>query len=242
MTWGSGWSAAEYGAGSDSLGCALYELLTGRPPFTGATSLAVVQQHVDVTSTPPHQLRLEIPAPLAHYVLRLLVMDPAQRPTADQAAAWPANLAEPPGQPVTADASRSHAASAPAGGIVFAISAAVGAALSSHGGGASPNPPRTTPPATARSAPVTGNGYDEEEAKKQAERRIPRDRHRGLDGRVTACLRQRIGALAGTNAGGCHAWREREAGAVRGRRRCLVANPAATHGCRSANTGASRYR
>jgi serine/threonine-protein kinase len=36
-----------------SLGCVLYELLTGRPPFTGVTSLAVVQQHVDAAPTPP---------------------------------------------------------------------------------------------------------------------------------------------------------------------------------------------
>ncbi|MGW6889158.1 serine/threonine-protein kinase [Streptomyces chartreusis] len=71
-----------------SLGCVLHELLTGRPPFSGATSLAVVQQHVDATPPPPVRLRPEIPQPLSDYVLRLLAKDPAHRPTADEAAEW----------------------------------------------------------------------------------------------------------------------------------------------------------
>ncbi|MBX7551232.1 serine/threonine protein kinase [Streptomyces sp. tea 10] len=71
-----------------SLGCVLYELLTGRPPFRGATSLAVVQQHVSATPAPPERLRPDIPQPLSDYVLHMLAKDPAHRPTADQAAAW----------------------------------------------------------------------------------------------------------------------------------------------------------
>ncbi|MEV6290561.1 serine/threonine-protein kinase [Streptomyces sp. NPDC051896] len=71
-----------------SLGCVLYELLTGRPPFSGATSLAVVQQHVSATPAPPGRLRPGIPQPLSDYVLLMLAKDPAHRPTAEQAAAW----------------------------------------------------------------------------------------------------------------------------------------------------------
>ncbi|MCX4613151.1 MULTISPECIES: protein kinase domain-containing protein [Streptomyces] len=71
-----------------SLGCVLYELLTGRPPFSGATSLAVVQQHVRATPAPPDRLRPGIPQPLSDYVLHMLAKDPSHRPTAEQAAAW----------------------------------------------------------------------------------------------------------------------------------------------------------
>ncbi|MFC8516159.1 serine/threonine-protein kinase [Streptomyces sp. NPDC057257] len=75
-----------------SLGCVLYELLTGQPPFRGATSLAVVQQHVDAAPVPPARLRPETPRPLSDFVLRLLAKDPAARPTAEEAAAWLAGV------------------------------------------------------------------------------------------------------------------------------------------------------
>lgn len=71
-----------------SLGCVLYQLLTGRPPFNGATSVAVVQQHVNAALPPAVHLRPEIPQPLSDYLLNLLAKDPARRPTAEQAADW----------------------------------------------------------------------------------------------------------------------------------------------------------
>lgn len=71
-----------------SLGCVLYELLTGKPPFRGATSLSVVQQHVNGIPAPPSRLRPQIPQQLSDYVLLLLAKDPAHRPTAEQASYW----------------------------------------------------------------------------------------------------------------------------------------------------------
>lgn len=94
-----------------SLGCVLYELLTGQPPFSGATSLAVVQQHVGATPPPPDRLRPEIPQPLSDHVLRLLAKDPAHRPTAEQAADW---LAEQHGTPRPAEPNSTTLMSAPA--------------------------------------------------------------------------------------------------------------------------------
>jgi serine/threonine-protein kinase len=71
-----------------SLGCVLYELLTGHPPFCGTNSLAVVQQHVDVPPPPPTQLCPRIPGQLSDYLMLLLAKDPDHRPSADEAAAW----------------------------------------------------------------------------------------------------------------------------------------------------------
>ncbi|WP_258056169.1 serine/threonine-protein kinase [Streptomyces sp. Ru62] len=82
-----------------SLGCVLYELLTGRPPFRGATPLAVVQQHVDAVPPPPARLRPDVPQELSDYVLLLLAKEPAQRPTADQAADWLASYRRVPRAP-----------------------------------------------------------------------------------------------------------------------------------------------
>ncbi|MER5209561.1 protein kinase [Streptomyces sp. NPDC002838] len=195
-----------------SLGCVLYELLTGRPPFTGATSLAVVQRHVDAAPVPPTRQRPDIPGPLAEHVLRLLAKDPAQRPTADQPAAWLSNTAEPAGPPApqmapagspplppsahlprteglpavirpraVRRAGMSPKALLALGGIVvFAVSAAVGMALTSDDG-SSPNPASTPPPASSpateksttaplpsmSSAPVADDGNDDEEAKEE---------------------------------------------------------------------------
>ncbi|NUP19165.1 MAG: serine/threonine protein kinase [Streptomyces sp.] len=87
-----------------SLGCVLHELLTGQPPFNGATSLAVVRQHVDDTPLPPARLRPGIPQPLSDYVLRLLSKDPSRRPTAEETAAWLTEYHRTPHQPTAPDA------------------------------------------------------------------------------------------------------------------------------------------
>ncbi|MFF0794495.1 protein kinase [Streptomyces spiralis] len=71
-----------------SLGCVLYQLLTGRAPFSGSTPIAVLQQHISTAPAPPVLLRPEIPQRLSAYVLSLLAKDPAHRPTAEQAADW----------------------------------------------------------------------------------------------------------------------------------------------------------
>lgn len=68
-----------------ALGCVLYEMLCGRPPFSGDPA-AVVYQHVDVAPPPPTELRPELPDAVADFVQRMLAKDPAERPTAAQAA------------------------------------------------------------------------------------------------------------------------------------------------------------
>ena len=62
-----------------ALGVLLYELTTGRVPFTGDDPLTVVSQHVHAPVVPPRMLRSEIPRALETVIVRLLAKDPAQR-------------------------------------------------------------------------------------------------------------------------------------------------------------------
>jgi serine/threonine-protein kinase len=62
-----------------SVGIVLYELLTGKLPFTGETPLEIAMKHLSEVPKPPSQLRPEVPADLDMIVLRALAKDPADR-------------------------------------------------------------------------------------------------------------------------------------------------------------------
>ena len=62
-----------------ALGVLLYELTTGRVPFTGDDPLTVVSQHVHAPVVPPRVLRPDLPRALEAIIVRLLAKDPAQR-------------------------------------------------------------------------------------------------------------------------------------------------------------------
>src|SRR5262249_12368558 len=62
-----------------ALGCILYELLAGRPPFVGRTAGEVLDQHLESEPQPLRELRPELPEPLEALVLRLLHKRPESR-------------------------------------------------------------------------------------------------------------------------------------------------------------------
>jgi serine/threonine-protein kinase len=62
-----------------SVGVVLYELLTGRAPFSGDSPVAVALQHVNQPPPPPRELQPSIPTALEAVVLKALAKDPADR-------------------------------------------------------------------------------------------------------------------------------------------------------------------
>jgi eukaryotic-like serine/threonine-protein kinase len=67
-----------------SLGAVLYEAVTGRPPFSGRTTLEILEKVVRQAPSPPRALVPSLDAGLEAVVLRAMEKDPAARyPTAE---------------------------------------------------------------------------------------------------------------------------------------------------------------
>src|SRR4029453_11251320 len=87
-----------------ALGCCLFELLTGAPPFDGPTPFAVIRRHIEELPRPPSALRPEVPAELDELVLRSLAKYPHDRPqTAAELRHGLARLRRRPAAPVAAE-------------------------------------------------------------------------------------------------------------------------------------------
>jgi hypothetical protein len=62
-----------------SLGCTLYYLLTGAPPFNGRSRYEVLQAHQSMEAKPLNLVRPEVPEELATVVRKMMAKDPAKR-------------------------------------------------------------------------------------------------------------------------------------------------------------------
>ena len=71
-----------------ALGCVLYEMLAGEPPFTGRTAQSILARHRQDTPPPLHTVRPGLPPAIESSVERALAKIPADRfPTASAFAA-----------------------------------------------------------------------------------------------------------------------------------------------------------
>src|SRR5579859_6238809 len=62
-----------------SLGIILYQMLTGRVPFTAESPVAVTLKHIQTLPTPPGQFNSEIPKSIEDVILKALTKDPNER-------------------------------------------------------------------------------------------------------------------------------------------------------------------
>lgn len=62
-----------------SLGCTLYALLTGRPPFTGRTVVEVLSKHAATPITPPEKFSPRITGPLSAIVIKMMAKKVEER-------------------------------------------------------------------------------------------------------------------------------------------------------------------
>ena len=140
----------------------LYEMLTGKVPFTGDSAIEIAMKHLNDPPKPPSKIRPEIPEELDAVVLRALAKNPEDRyQTAEEFSEdlhrVEAGLPLAPGTSEAATALLAGAALMEDGGSTEVLA---GTAVTTPGG---PAPP----PTTRRPPPPYGPGYYDEPPKKR---------------------------------------------------------------------------
>jgi eukaryotic-like serine/threonine-protein kinase len=128
-----------------SLGCVLYEMLTGAPPFTGSTAHRVIAQHL---GEPPSLASSRIPRDTAAALAQALAKEPADR--FQTATEFVSALSHPAGAPRRRSAARLAIIGLGAAAIVIAA-VLIGHWLGSRGGTSN----SVTPGHQRRLSPVT---------------------------------------------------------------------------------------
>ena len=70
-----------------SLGCVLYRMATGEPPFQGTDTISTLLAISTLTPPPPSQVEAGLPPALSDLIMDLLAKNPADRPSSARAVA-----------------------------------------------------------------------------------------------------------------------------------------------------------
>lgn len=128
-----------------ALGCTMYALFTGGPPFTGETPVAIAHQHLTAPPEPLRTRRPEVTPEVAALVAELLAKTPADRPS--DATVVRQRITAAVGEPAVPAASVLRSAAPTALVSASAWSPAVGQAA------VAPADQHTTPPPTPATSP-----------------------------------------------------------------------------------------
>src|SRR5215217_2286435 len=139
----------------------LYEMLTGKVPFTGDSAIEIAMKHLNDPPKPPSKIRPEIPEELDAVVLRALAKNPEDRYQTAEEFSEDLHRVEAglPIAPETSEAATALLAGAALVGDGGSTEVLAGTAVTTPGG-----PP---PPTTRRPPPPYGPGYYDEPPKKR---------------------------------------------------------------------------
>ena len=124
-----------------ALGCVLYAMLTGAPPFTGGSPVGIAHQHLTREPEPVAARRPGLPAALADLVGRLLAKNPDDRPQTAAEVRTALESVDPAGPPAAAVAPTALAAAAVRGSAPVVSRTRTMPALDETGGAYPPYPP-----------------------------------------------------------------------------------------------------
>ena len=140
-----------------SVGIVLYEMLTGKVPFTGDSAIEIAMKHLNDAPKPPSKIRPEIPDELDQVVLRALAKNPEDRYQSAEEFSEDLHRVEAglPLAPETAEAATALLAGA---AVPLAIDGGSTEVLSDTAA----TRPQTVPPQAPRRPPPYGPGYYDE--------------------------------------------------------------------------------
>ncbi len=139
-----------------AVGCLLYELLTGRPPYTGDSPFSVMHQHLAAEPVPPSRLRPELPPAVDEVIARALRKGREDRfaDAAAMKAALAAAVAAPQAVPLRTPTTVDPAAGAAVAAAPSGTERAAGGGQEPGGGRASGGEPAAQAPQAAPASHV----------------------------------------------------------------------------------------